>query len=173
MWHCRQAVICLINIFKRGTMMALIIISLYWSILRPFIFPPFDCHSSKTQPKAASAVPLRLHTHRKTESRSPQRQPRPQWSAGLFHFYGIFVFIVEDSREGMGLDLFETGWIWTCIHGRNTPLISASIIFKWKFIDTYLGLTDLMVKILKLHFECHSVCVVVQVVFNLTQFDFS
>lgn len=63
MWHCRQAVICLINIFKRGTMMALIIISPLLKHLEAFSsFPPFDCHSSKTQPKAASAVPLRLHT---------------------------------------------------------------------------------------------------------------
>lgn len=138
MWHCRQAVICLINIFKRGTMMALIIISPLLKHLEAFSsFPPFDCHSSKTQPRAASAVPLRLHTHRKTESRFPQRQPRPQWSAGLFfccvfvallcvtvflYFDGIFVFNVEDSREETGLDLYETGWIWTCIQQCNTQL---------------------------------------------------
>lgn len=115
MWHCRQAVICLINIFKRGTMMALIIISPLLKHLEAFSsLSLFDCRSSKTQPNAASAMPLRLHARRKAQSRSPQRRPRPRWSAGLFlyfcatgvcvclYFYRIFVFIVEESEIGLG-----------------------------------------------------------------------
>lgn len=55
-----------------------------------------------------------------------------------------------------------------------TPhFIPQALFLNENLFHTYLGLTDLMVKIFKLHFECHSVCVVVQVVFNLTQFDFS
>ncbi len=57
--------------------------------------------------------------------------------------------------------------------GATPHLFPQALFLNENLFDTYLGLTDFMVKILKLHFECHSVCVVVQVVFNLTQLDFS
>lgn len=118
MWHCRQAVICLINIFKRGTMMALIIISPLLKHLEAFSsLSLFDCRSSKNQPNAASAMPLRLHAHRKTEplSTTPAKTLMICWAfwfifllyfcaAGVcvcLYFHRIFVFIVEESKMGL------------------------------------------------------------------------
>ncbi len=93
-------------------MMALIIISPLLKHLEAFSsFPPLT--AIPVRPSQKQLVPCHCGSIRTEKQRAALHNASQDLNdlLGFFHFYGIFVFIVEDSREGMGLDLFETGWI--------------------------------------------------------------
>lgn len=123
MWHCRQAVICLINIFKRGTMMALIIISPLLKHLEAFSSLSLSLTAVPVRPSQTQLVPCHCGSMRAEKHRAVLRNAGQDLDdlLGFFcifvplcvclYFYRIFVFIVEESEIGLGSRLMDSKFI--------------------------------------------------------------